>query len=123
MNNEFFEYPEEDIIDEETNEDFLHDEYMENKVQKDLEDMTDKLYDFWKNWIIDFDIDYYKALRNEIYFNLQSKEGIEKELDCLRIEFEVIKCRKTSKAEKEMLQDIWDELNYYKTRSGFSENI
>ena len=55
-----------------------------------------------------------EEIKNEIKKNLSSFDGIEKELDYIRVEFENGSWNENSK-EYEELEKLWNYLNWYKT--------
>lgn len=75
--------------------------------------LTDYIFKFW----LDFGIPEYQKsdeeLRNEIFNNLGSFGGIEKELDAIRCAFE-IGFVEDSKEYNE-LEKLWNYVNWYKT--------
>ena len=77
------------------------------------EELTDYVLDFWLNWGIPECAETNDQLYAEIYNNLETLEGIEKELDIVRSEFE--SGWSEDSLEYKNLCDLWDELNYYKT--------
>ena len=58
--------------------------------------------------------DVQEEIKNEIKKNLSSFDGIEKELDYIRVEFENGSWNENSK-EYEELEKLWNYLNWYKT--------
>lgn len=81
-------------------------------------DLTDYLLDFWLNWGVPEYEGTNEQLYNEIYDNLGTKEGIERELDTIRIEFE--SGYEEDSKEYQDLDEVWENLNSYKTN--FYEN-
>ena len=82
------------------------------------DELTDYILDFWVGWGIpeyDGDAD---QLHTEIYNNLGTLNGIESELDLVRIEFEV--GFEEHSLEYANLTDLWDKINNYK--SNFKES-
>ena len=77
------------------------------------EELTDYVLDFWLNWGIPEYEGTNDQLYSEIYNNLETLEGVEKELDIVRSEFDVV--FEEDSLEYKNLCDLWDELNYYKT--------
>jgi hypothetical protein len=78
------------------------------------QELTNYVYDFWKNHRgikkINGTYDY---LYNEISNNLETLKGVERELDMIRLEFEL--GYEENSLEYNNLCDLWDNLNYYKT--------
>ena len=77
------------------------------------EELTDYIYDFWLKWGIPEYEGTYDQLYSEIYNNLETLEGVEKELDMVRCEFDV--GFEEDSIEYQELDNLWNELNYYKT--------
>lgn len=71
-------------------------------------DLTNKLYDFWIRYDKSMDGN---ELRKEITINLEY--DIDKEIDYVRLELD--KCSHDN-AIYQTLEDLWDDLNYYKGR-------
>lgn len=76
-------------------------------------ELTDYILDFWLNWGTPEYEGTNEQLYDEIYRNLMTLDGIEKELDIVRSEFESGWDEKSK--EYQDLCNLWDELNYYKT--------
>lgn len=86
---------------------------MEYKVMN-REELTDYIYDFWENWgAFNYEERTNDALWHEIYDNLDSFEGIERELDTVRNEFE--SGWEEDSLEYEELDKLWNYINWYKT--------
>lgn len=78
------------------------------------EELTEYIYDFWLNYRkIKKNDGTYDLLYCEIYDNLETIEGVEQELDMVRLEFEL--GYEENSLEYKNLCDLWDNLNYYKT--------
>lgn len=77
------------------------------------EELTEYIYDFWLKWGGIEEDAVYDLLYCEIYDNLETLEGVEEELDVVRLEFEV--GYEEDSLEYNNLCDLWDNLNYYKT--------
>lgn len=77
-------------------------------------ELADYVFNFWLGFI---NLDEYnkteEELFNEIYENLETLNGVEKELDMVRSAFESGWDEKSK--EYQDLDDVWNELNYYKT--------
>ena len=77
-------------------------------------ELTDYVFNFWLGFI---NLDEYnkteEELFNEIYENLETLNGVEKELGMVRSAFESGWDEKSK--EYQDLDDVWNELNYYKT--------
>lgn len=80
------------------------------------EELTDFIIDFWLKWGMPDNEGDYDMLYCEIYENLGTKEGIERELDTVRCHFE-IGFEEDSK-EYQDLDIIWNYINWYKTDFG-----
>ena len=79
------------------------------------EKLTDYIFTFWDNWgAFNFESATDEEIKNEIKKNLSNIDGIEKELDYIRLEFEGGCWDENSKEYKE-LDKLWDYLNLYKT--------
>lgn len=90
---------------------------MEYKLMS-REELTDYTLDFWLNWGVPEYEGSNDYLWHEIYENLGSFEGIEKELDSIRCEFE--SGFSEDSLEYINLDKLWNYLNWYKTN--FKEN-
>ena len=77
------------------------------------EELTDYVLDFWLNWGIPEYEGTNDQLYIEIYNNLETLEGIKKELDIVRSEFESGWSKDS--LEYKNLCDLLEKLNYYKT--------
>lgn len=78
------------------------------------EELTDYIFSFWDNWgAFNFESATDEELKNEIKKNLSNSNGIEKELDYIRLEFEN-GWNENSKEYKD-LENLWEYLNLYKT--------
>ena len=86
-------------------------------MKMNREELTDYVLDFWLNWGVPEYDGTYESLYDEIYYNLNSRKGIESELDIVRMEFE--NGWDENSLEYKNLTDLWDNLNYYK--SNFKE--
>lgn len=77
-------------------------------------ELADYVFNFWLGFI---NLDEYnkteEELFNEIYENLETLNGVEKELDMVRSAFESGWDEKSK--EYQDLDNVWNELNYYKT--------
>lgn len=77
-------------------------------------ELADYVFNFWLGFI---NLDEYnkteEELFNEIYENLETLNGVEKEIDMVRSAFESGWDEKSK--EYQDLDDVWNELNYYKT--------
>ena len=87
------------------------------------EELTDYILDFWLSWGIpeyEEDNDY---LYCEIYNNLETLDGVEKELDSVRCIFE--SGVEEDSLEYENLDKLWNYLNWYKTalQKEIEENV
>lgn len=83
------------------------------------EELTKYIFDFWLNWGIPEYTGTNEQLYNEIYNNLGTKEGIERELDSVRCEFDA-----GFDEESQSYQDLdkmWNYINWYKTNFQQSE--
>lgn len=79
-------------------------------------DLTDYVFKFWDNWgAFDFESATDEEIKNEIKKNLSSFDGIEKELDFVRCEFERAYLKSEDSKEYEGLEKLWNYLNWYKT--------
>lgn len=85
---------------------------MEYKLMN-REELTNYILNFWLNWGIPEYQGTNEQLYDEIYENLGNFEGIEKELDSVRCEFEV--GFNTDSLEYINLDKLWNYLNWYKT--------
>ena len=72
-------------------------------------ELVNKILKFWLKVTGDFDS---KQLKKDIEKHLLSVEGIDQELDYIRIEFDYIN---ESNDLYNELEEIWNELNYYKS--------
>lgn len=77
------------------------------------EELTEYIYDFWLKWGMPEYEGTYDQLYCEIYDNLETLEGVEEELDVVRLEFEV--GYEEDSLDYKNLCDLWNNLNYYKT--------
>lgn len=84
-----------------------------NYELKNINELTEYIFNFWINWGIPEYPGTDDDLKNEIYTNLQSKEGIEKELDSIRCEFDA--AYDENSKEYQDLDKIWNYINWYKT--------
>lgn len=76
--------------------------------------LTDYVFKFWYEWgAFNYDERFDEEIKAEIWNNLNNMNGIEKELDYVRIEFE--SGWDETSLEYENLQKLWDYLNWYKT--------
>lgn len=77
-------------------------------------ELADYVFNFWVGFI---NLDEYnkteEELFNEIYENLGTLNGVEKELDMVRSAFESGWDEESK--EYQDLDDVWNKLNYYKT--------
>ena len=80
---------------------------------KNIDDLTNCIFDFWTNWCIQGYSGTDDDLRHEIYSNLTSKEGIERELDNIRYEFDT--GWSEDSIEYQELDKMWNYINWYKT--------
>lgn len=79
------------------------------------EKLVDYVFKFWDNWgAFNFESATDEEIKNEIKKNLSSFDGIEKELDYVRLEFENGSWDENSKEYKD-LDKLWNYLNWYKT--------
>ena len=86
---------------------------MEYKLMN-REELTNYTYNFWENWgAFNYEEKTDDMLKQEIYNNLGSFNGIERELDTIRCEFEA-GWNEDSK-EYEELDKLWNYINWYKT--------
>ena len=87
---------------------------MEYKLMN-KEELRDYIFQFWWNWgAFNYDERDDDEIKFEIYNNLSSFEGIEKELDCIRSEFDSNEWSEDS-LEYIELDKIWNYINWYKT--------
>lgn len=78
------------------------------------DELTDYIFNWWCEWgAFELDEREDEEIKAEIWENLSSKNGIEKELDYIRDEFE--KYKDENSVEYEELDKIWNYLNWYKT--------
>ena len=78
------------------------------------EELRDYIFNFWYEWgFFDYDERDDDELKFKIYNNLGSFNGIEKELDCVRMEFESHWAENS--IEYQELDKLWNYINYYKT--------
>ena len=77
------------------------------------EELTDYILEFWLNWGIPEYTGTNEQLYSEIYDNLGTKEGTERELDTIRIEFE--SGYEEESKEYQDLDKMWNYINWYKT--------
>lgn len=79
------------------------------------EELSRYTFDFWLKWgAFNWNSKTDEELLEEIYTNLGTLEGIEKELDSVRCEFES-NCWSEESLEYENLDKLWNYLNWYKT--------
>lgn len=79
------------------------------------EKLTDYVFKFWDNWgAFNFESATDEEIKNEIKKNLSSLDGIETELDYVRLELEN-GCWDENSREYKGLDKLWDYLNWYKT--------
>lgn len=72
---------------------------------KTREELSNCIVNFWYN-LSEYN---YDTLYSEVYDNLGTKEGIERELDVIRDMFD------TGYKENEELDNLWNYVNWYKT--------
>lgn len=76
--------------------------------------LTDFVFNFWNNWgAFNYDERFDEEIKAEIWNNLNNQNGIEKEIDYVRQEFE--SGWDENSLEYKNLTELWDYLNYYKT--------
>ena len=87
------------------------------------EKLADYVFKFWDNWgAFNFESATDEKIKNEIKKNLSSFDGIEKELDYIRLEFE--SGWSEDSKEYEELEKLWNYLNWYKTNfKEMKENV
>lgn len=109
------------IIDKKVNKDDII--RIRGEIIMNKEKLTDYVFKFWDNWgAFNFESATDEEIKNEIKKNLSSLDGIEKELDYVRLEFENGSWDENSKEYKD-LDKLWDYLNWYKTNfKGMKEN-
>jgi hypothetical protein len=78
------------------------------------DEMTEYTFNFWLNWgAFNHEERDDTEIKGEIFDNLGTKDGIERELDYLRQEFE--SGWDEDSQEYEDLDQLWNYLNWYKT--------
>lgn len=85
---------------------------MEYEV-KSIDELTEYICNFWINWGMPEYPGTNEDLKKEVYHNLQSKDGIEKELDSVRCEFD--EAWDENSKEYQDLDKMWNYINWYKT--------
>lgn len=81
------------------------------------EKLRDYIFKFWNDWgAFNYDERDDDEIKYEIYNNLSSFKGIEKELDYIRQEFE--SGWDENSLEYERLDNLWNYINWYKTDFG-----
>lgn len=79
------------------------------------QELTNYIFNFWENWgAFNYDERDDNTIVNKISHNLTTLKGIEKELDYIRNEFE--NGWEENSLEYNNLCNLWNELNYYKTK-------
>lgn len=80
-----------------------------------IEELTDYIFNFWNNWgAFNYEERLDEEIKAEIYGNLKSLDGVEKELDYIRQEFESNEWSEDS-LEYQELDKMWNYINWYKT--------
>lgn len=80
-----------------------------------IEELTDYIFNFWNNWgAFNYEERLDEEIKAEIYSNLKSLVGVEKELDYIRQEFESNEWSEDS-LEYQELDKMWNYINWYKT--------
>ena len=78
------------------------------------DDLTNYIFKFWCGWgASELDERDDTEIKGEIFNNLGTEEGIERELDCLREEFD--SGWDEDSLEYENLNTLWNYINWYKT--------
>lgn len=86
------------------------------------EELTDYIFTFWNEWgAFNYIEKTDSELKKEIYDNLNTLNGIEKEIDYVRQEFENNAWSEDS-IEYENLDKLWNYLNWYLTDFGKKED-
>lgn len=76
------------------------------------EELTNKIYNLWSAYGLPEYKGTKKDLKDEIFYNLESIDGIDKELDYIRIEFDSLIKNDTF---YNLFIDLWEDLNIYRT--------
>lgn len=77
------------------------------------EELTEYILEFWVNWGIPEYNGTLEDLKNEIYENLGTLKGVDEELTMVSVEFD--SGWSEDSIEYQNLDNLWNELNYYKT--------
>ncbi len=81
------------------------------------EELTNYVFNFWNDWgAFNYEEREDEEIKAEIWENLNSKNGIEKELDYIRNEFE--SGWDENSLEYQELDKLWNYINWYKTDFG-----
>lgn len=83
-------------------------------------ELVNKAYNLWKNYGVPNYNGIVIALYREIAENLETLQGIEEELDNIRIELD--KMSKNNKFYNQFIE-LWEDLNNYKTKIDKLQNI
>lgn len=81
------------------------------------DELTDYIFNFWNNWgAFNYEERTDEEIEAEIWENLNSINGIDKELDFIRNEFEA--GWDEDSLEYERLDELWNYINWYLTDFG-----
>lgn len=80
-------------------------------------ELTNFIFNFWNNWgAFNYEERLDEEIKAEIWENLNSNDGIQKELDYIRQEFEA--GWEQDSLEYERLDELWNYINWYLTDFG-----
>lgn len=78
------------------------------------EELTDYIFNFWYDWgAFNYEDRTDEELKTMIFNNLKTLDGVEKELDIIRMEFE--SNWDENSLEYQNLDILWNYINWYKT--------